>query len=179
MNMYPAAAEEVRFHMRSLTKLSTLALTLTLSAAATLFSSQLLSAQALGRKHIYSETANPAADVTAALAKAKAQHKRVLIDVGGDWCGDCQVIDIYFHQQPNEALLEHNFVVVHIYTDSDLGVNKAIAAKYGIPIGKGVPALSVLDANGKIIHSQQTGEFNDMRHMDSPSVTEFLSRWRP
>jgi thiol:disulfide interchange protein len=161
--------------MKSLTKLSTISLALTLA----LSHLPQAAAQALGRKHIYSETANPVADVNAALAKAKAEHKRVLIDVGGDWCGDCQVIDIYFHQQPNEGLLDKNYVVVHIYTDSDLGVNKAIAAKYGIPIGKGVPALSVLDASGKIIHSQQTGEFNDMRHMDSPSVTEFLSRWRP
>jgi thiol:disulfide interchange protein len=160
--------------MKHLTTFASIALALTLTAIPT-FRAQ---AQAPGRRHIYSETANPVSDVNAAVAKARAEHKRVLVDIGGDWCGDCQVLDIYFRQQPNEALLEKNFVVVHIYTDPELGVNKDAAAKYGVPTGKGVPALSVLDGNGKIIHSQQTGEFNDMRHMDSPSVTEFLNRWK-
>jgi len=63
-------------------------------------------------KHIYSDAASPKADIAAALAKAKKEHKRVILDFGGDWCGDCQVLDIYFHQAPNEELLEKNFVLV-------------------------------------------------------------------
>src|SRR5208283_5433645 len=47
-------------------------------------------------KHIYSETANPSGDIAAALAQSKREHKRVLLDFGGDWCGDCQVLDLYF-----------------------------------------------------------------------------------
>ncbi len=51
-------------------------------------------------QHIYSETANPAAEIAAGLAQAKREHKRVILDFGGDWCGDCQVLDLYFHQPP-------------------------------------------------------------------------------
>lgn len=128
-------------------------------------------------KHIYSETANPKADIAAALARASREHKRVLLDFGGDWCGDCQVLDIYFHQPANEALLEKNFVLVHVWI-GHFDRNIDIATKYGVPISKGVPALAVLSPEGKVIYSQGTGQFADMRHMESKSVTEFLEKWK-
>lgn len=135
-------------------------------------------AQGPTRKQIYSETADPKASIAAALAQAKKEHKRVILDFGGDWCGDCQVLDIYFHQGANRAILEKNFVLVHIFIREEMDNNIQLAARYGVPIAKGVPALSVLDANGTVLYSQKTGQFNDMRHMDPGSVQEFLNHWK-
>jgi thiol:disulfide interchange protein len=128
-------------------------------------------------KHLYSETADPTTDIATALKTAREQHKRVILDFGGDWCGDCQVLDIYFHQDPNLALLEKNFIVVHVWI-GHMDHNLDIAEKYGVPINKGVPALAVLSAKGTTLYSQKTGEFEDMRHMDASSVTEFLNHWK-
>jgi thiol:disulfide interchange protein len=128
-------------------------------------------------KHIYSETAKPTEDIAAALGRAKREHKRVILDFGGDWCGDCQVLDIYFHQAPNAELLEKNFVLVHVWI-GHMDTNIDVAAKYGVPINRGVPALAVLAANGSVLYSQATGQFADMRHMDPTSVTEFLNKWK-
>jgi thiol:disulfide interchange protein len=128
-------------------------------------------------KHIYSESADPQADIAAGLKKAAQEHKRVLLDFGGDWCGDCQVLDIYFHQPPNSELLQRNFVLVHVWI-GHMDRNLELAAKYGVPINKGVPALAVLDPDGKVIYAQGTGEFRDMRHMESNSVTDFLEKWK-
>ncbi len=128
-------------------------------------------------KHIYSDTASPKADIAVALAKAKKEHKRVILDFGGDWCGDCQVLDIYFHQAPNEELLEKNFVLVHVWI-GHMDANIDIAAKYGVPISRGVPALAVLSGDGKVLYSQATGQFANMRHMDTGSVSEFLTKWK-
>ncbi len=130
----------------------------------------------VGPKHIYSETADPKADIAAALKEAKSEHKRVIVDFGGDWCGDCQVLDIYFHQAPNAELLERNFVLVHVWI-GHIDTNLDVPAKYGVPIHKGVPALAVLDADGKAIYAQK-GEFEDMRHMEASSVTDFLEKWK-
>jgi thiol:disulfide interchange protein len=138
---------------------------------------QPVTAQVATGKHIYSETADPAVDISAALAQAKREHKRVLLDFGGDWCGDCQVLDIYFHQAPNADLLEKNFVVVHVWI-GHMDANLSVPEKYGVPIHKGVPALAVLDSTGKVLFAQKTGEFEDMRHMQSASVTEFLTKWK-
>ena len=101
----------------------------------------------------------------------------MILDFGGDWCGDCQVLDIYFHQAPNDALLEKNFVLVHVWIGHE-DANLDVAAKYGVPVTKGVPALAVLSANGKVLYAQATGQFRDMRHMEPGSVTEFLETWK-
>jgi thiol:disulfide interchange protein len=127
-------------------------------------------------KHLYSESADPNADIEAALSQAKAEHKRVLIDFGGDWCGDCQVLDIYFHQAPNTDLLEKNFVLVHVWI-GHIDKHLDVPERYGVQIHKGVPELAVLTPDGKVVYAQ-AGEFEDMRHMDPSSLTEFLNKWK-
>jgi thiol:disulfide interchange protein len=126
-------------------------------------------------KNLYSETANPTADIAAALARARREHKRVLLDFGGNWCGDCQLLDIYYHQSPNAELLAKNFILVHI----DIGhmdKNVDVAKKYNVPITKGVPALAVIDANGKLLYSEREKEFE---HTSPEAINAFLNRWKP
>ncbi len=129
-------------------------------------------------RHIYNENADAHAEIRDALATAAREHKRVILDFGGNWCGDCQVLDIYFRQQPNADLLSAGFILV----DIDIGHydhNIDIAEKYEVPLQRGVPALAVLDAHGRLLYSQKTGEFEKMRHMDPSSVTSFLNQWKP
>lgn len=129
------------------------------------------------KQHIYSETADPRADIAAALKQATREHKRVILDFGGDWCPDCQVLDIYLHQSPNSELLAKNFLLVHVFI-GQMDKNLELASKYGVPIERGVPALAVVDGNGKVLYSQNTGQFNNMRRMDVQSVTDFLTKWK-
>ena len=101
------------------------------------------------KKHLYSAEADPKADIAAALQQASLEHKRVILSFGGDWCGDCQVLDIYLHQSPNVDIFEKNFVLVHV----DIGhydKNLDIPEKYNVPLKKGVPALAVLDSDGSL-----------------------------
>ena len=128
-------------------------------------------------KHVYPDAASAHTDLAAALKQAKAEHKRIILDFGGDWCGDCQVLDIYLHQSPNNELVAKHFVVVHVNV-GHFDQNTDIAKTYNIPLNKGVPALAVLDEHGKLLYAQKTGEFEDMRNMSAKSVTEFLNRWK-
>src|SRR5271168_1334620 len=130
-----------------------------------------------GRAVIYPDGAQAEADITAALGKAAKEKKRVLLDFGGNWCGDCQVLEIYFHAPANHDLLESNFVLVPVNIGR-YDENLDIAAKYNVPVTRGVPALAVLDANGKLLFSQRSGEFESMRRMDPASVTAFLTQWK-
>jgi thioredoxin 1 len=126
---------------------------------------------------IYDVTADAHADIAQAIHTAAQEHKRIILDFGGNWCGDCQVLDIYFHQDPNAAIVDKNFIVVHI----DIGhmdKNVDVADKYEVPLKRGVPALAVLDSHGKLLYSQKNGEFEAMRRMDPASVTEFLNQWK-
>ena len=127
---------------------------------------------------IYPAPEQAQADLAAALKQAAAQHRRVIVDFGGNWCTDCHVLDSYMHDATNQPLVEANFVVVHVNIGR-IDRNQDIAERYGIPLGKGVPALAVLDERGKLLYSQTGGEFEDMRHMNAGALTQFLQRWKP
>lgn len=129
-------------------------------------------------RQIYPDPSQAKADIAAALKTASASHKRILLDFGGDWCGDCQVLDLYFHDAANRPILEANFVLVHVNI-GHMDANVEIAEKYGVPLHKGVPALAVLDEKGALLYSQKSGEFEDMRNMQSAAVTKFLMQWKP
>jgi thioredoxin 1 len=127
---------------------------------------------------LYPDPSLAKSQIQEALQRAKAQHKRVILDFGGNWCGDCKVLDIYFHDAANKALLEENFELV----DVNIGrydVNRDIAARYGIPLERGVPALVVLSSDGKVLLAQTHGEFETMRNLQSSDLTKFLNDWKP
>jgi len=128
-------------------------------------------------RDIYPAPEQAATDLAKALQSAAAGHRRVIVDFGGDWCTDCHVLDLYFHDAANNPILETYYILVHINVGR-MDRNLDIAERYQIPLKKGVPALAVLDSDGKLLYSQKTGEFEDMRRMQSGAVTEFLSRWR-
>jgi thiol:disulfide interchange protein len=130
-----------------------------------------------GRAHIYPSIDAAQTDIHTALVEARRTHKRVILDFGGDWCPDCQVLNIYFHQSPNTELMAKCFVLVDVNIGHE-DANLDLASKYGVPMPHGVPALVVLDGNGKVVYSQKN-EFSDMRHMEASSVTEFLNKWKP
>jgi thiol:disulfide interchange protein len=172
-----ASTREVLMTHLLRSSIAALALAAALAVAPVPVLAQAPASESVGRKHLYSETADPRADIAHALVEAKREHKRVLLDFGGDWCGDCQVLDIYFHQQPNWDLLTKHFILVHVFI-GQMDKNLDLAARYGVPIAKGVPALAVLDEHGNVLYSQKTGDFSSMRYMESGSVTAFLNRWK-
>ncbi len=125
--------------------------------------------------HIYPEISEAQTDVQTALVEARQTHKRIILDFGGDWCPDCQVLNIYFSQSPNRELLNKYFIRVNVNIGRE-DANLDIAHKYGVPV-QGVPALAVLDEHGKVLVSQNK-EFSDMRHMQSTDLTQFLNKWK-
>ena len=129
-------------------------------------------------RDIYPDAAQAKKDLAAALKTAAATHKRVLLDFGGNWCGDCQVLDYYFHDPKNAPLLDANFVLVHINI-GHMDENVDVARRYNVPLERGVPAMAVLSERGKLLYSQKSGEFEAMRRMESSAVTEFLVQWKP
>lgn len=131
--------------------------------------------QPIPHNHIYPAVESAQADIHAALAKARREHKRVILDFGGDWCPDCQVLNIYFHRSPNKELVDKYFVLVDVNI-GHMDQNLDIAHKYGVPV-KGVPALAVVDPSGKVVYAQSK-EFADMRNLDSQALTDFLNKWK-
>ena len=155
---------------------------LSLSAAAQLAShEQIMQPPAELKPGLYPANANARADIKAAVAKAAKEHKRVLLDFGADWCLDCHILDNTFHHNADvEPLLEKNYVVVHIdIAKTNPPKNNDLAIKYHVPLEKGVPALAVLDSNGKLLFSDHGGEFEAARRMKVQTIIDFLEKWKP
>ncbi len=49
-------------------------------------------------RQIYDEKADAHVEIRDALAKAKGEHKRVIVVFGANWCFDCHVLDDAFHK---------------------------------------------------------------------------------
>jgi thiol:disulfide interchange protein len=141
-----------------------------------LFAAALIPAHSAERD-IYPAPEQAKIDLAAALASAAATHKRIIVDFGGNWCTDCHVLDLYFHDTTNRPLLEANYILVHVNI-GQMDQNVDIAQRYQIPLRKGVPALAVLGEHGELLYSQKTGEFEAMRGMQSSAVTGFLVHWK-
>jgi thiol:disulfide interchange protein len=129
---------------------------------------------------LYPPVSRAQADIDAALKEARQEHKRVIVDFGGNWCPDCKVLDINLRKAENAALLQKDFVMVHVNVgDKGITDNFAVAEHLGVPLKKGVPALAVLDADGRVLYAQKNGEFESMRSMEPRAVNDFLVKWQP
>ena len=127
---------------------------------------------------LYPDVSRAAPDIQGALQEAAKTNRRVLVDFGGNWCGDCIVLDKHLQGSENAELLRKHYVMVHVNVgDKGITHNFDVAERYGIPLKKGVPALAVLDPDGRLVYSQKQGEFESMRKMDPASVGEFLRKW--
>lgn len=132
----------------------------------------------MGTADLYPATANAHEDIRQAILKASAEHKNVLLVFGGNWCIDCHLLDLYFHDPGNASLLAANYVLVNVNI-GEYDRNLDLIRKYGIPLSKGVPALVVLDGAGHVLYAQRNAEFENMRVQDASAVTVFLQKWKP
>jgi thioredoxin-related protein len=129
--------------------------------------------------NLYNTDADARVEIREAVAKAKSGHERVLLVFGGNWCYDCHVLDQAFHQADVAPIVEKNFQVVHVDIGTDGKKNHDLAAEYKVPLDKGVPAMAILDPDGKLLYSQVNGEFESARSMDPDDVLAFLTKWKP
>ncbi|HTZ46228.1 MAG TPA: thioredoxin family protein [Verrucomicrobiae bacterium] len=133
--------------------------------------------QPLENKEIYPQNVDAHKEIAEALQTAAASHKRVILVFGGNWCFDCHVLDEAFHSPDIAPTLNKSFIVVHV----DIGQmdkNLDIAKKYEVPVENGVPALAVLDADGKLVYSQKQHQFSAARSMAPEDILAFLNKWK-
>ena len=153
-------------------------LTLALAAAVAASGAVCFSQSVNKEKEIYNESADARAEIKEALVKATAEHKRVIVVFGANWCYDCHVLDAAFHRSDLAPILAANYEVVHV----DIGKgekNQDLMTKYEVPMKRGIPGLAVLDADGKLVYSQKNGEFENARALTPEDFLAFLNKWKP
>ena len=125
----------------------------------------------------FDPTRDPAKDVAAATSAAKAQGKRVIVDVGGEWCSWCHLLDRFIDDNADvRALRDTGYVWVKVNWSKE-NKNEAFLARW--PKIEGYPHLFVLDGDGKLLHSQETGSLELGKGYDKAKFIDFLRRWSP
>ena len=123
----------------------------------------------------YDETADAKADIEAVLAEASHSKLPVLVVFGANWCGDCKMLDAAFKTGAAAPLIAKNFHVVKINVGK-FDRNVDIAEFYGVPLKKGIPAVVVLSAQGKLLVATRGGELADARAMGDTGVYDFFAK---
>jgi len=162
--------------MHSVIKFATIA-ALAVVAVTSSFSIQ-TPAPAGGEANLYPANADARAEIKEAEERAAAEHKRVLLVFGANWCFDCRVLDRAFHR-PDFASAIAGYEIVHVDIGDDGKKNNDLAKQYDVPLGKGIPALAVLERDGKLVVSQKNGEFENARAMSPRAFLDFLNKWKP
>lgn len=120
---------------------------------------------------------NPAEDLKAAVVKAQKENKRIILDVGGEWCIWCRWMDEYFIKNPElTKLRDENFVWLKVNM-SEENENTEFLSVY--PKAEGYPHLYVLESDGTFLHSQGTAVLEEGKSYDLQKYTEFLKKWSP
>jgi len=106
---------------------------------------------------VWDRDADAAADISAALQRARDANKKVLITFGANWCKDSRALASFYSDPELSALLASEVELVWV----EVGMyhrNIDIGDRYGIDYDAGVPAIALLDSDGSLLFASTAGE---------------------
>ncbi|MBK0378049.1 thioredoxin family protein [Mucilaginibacter segetis] len=138
-----------------------------------------LAANAQEAPKLYHPEADAKADIAAAVKKASAEHKNVLLQIGGNWCIWCLRFNDLVTKDPDlSSYLAANYEVVHVNYSAE-NKNEKLLAELGYPQRFGFPVFVVLDGKGKLLHTQNSAYLEEGKGHSKGKVLEFFKNWSP
>ncbi|GIK23503.1 MAG: thioredoxin family protein [Ignavibacteriota bacterium] len=120
---------------------------------------------------------DPFEDLKITIEKAEQSDKRIILDVGGEWCIWCHRIDAFMQNTDEvKSLLEENYILLKVNFSKE-NKNEKFLSNY--PSIDGYPHFFVLEKDGTLLHSQNTGELEKDKDYSKEKFVEFLDKWKP
>jgi thioredoxin-related protein len=129
--------------------------------------------------NLYKPAEDAEKEISKAISTAKKEDKQVFIQVGGNWCIWCASFnDFVTTDKSIDSLVNANYIVYHMNFSKE-NYNTDLSAKYGYPQRFGFPVFLILDVNGKLIHTQNSGYLEKDKSYDRNVVIGFFKDWSP
>ena len=136
---------------------------------------------------VYDESINPDVQISEAISKAASNGKFVVAQLGGNWCKWCIRFAKFIENDSDiKKLVDDNFVFIHVNYNprnmddaSNQAATSAALKRLGNPVRFGYPVLVVLDEEGKVIHTQDSGFLESGEGYDKEKVVRFFETWSP
>ena len=156
-----------------------------------MFLSLMVMAVALGsyaqKAKVYDETVNPDAQIVEAVSKAQKEGKFVVAQLGGNWCKWCIRFARFVEgNQELKKYVDENFEFIHVNYNPrseegnvDKNATEKALRRLGNPVRFGYPVLVVLDGDGNVVHTQDSGLLESGEGYDREKVKRFFELWSP
>lgn len=129
---------------------------------------------------IFDPSIDAHAAVNAALARAAADDKLVLVVMGANWCHDSRALASYMMEAELAELLEAEYETVYIdvgLPQTGDGFNLDIAERFGVT-SEGTPNVLALDGAGTLLNSQEDAvSWRNSASRTSAQVLATLQGW--
>lgn len=125
---------------------------------------------------VYDPARNPAEDLKQAVTLAQNDNKRIMLELGGDWCIWCKHMDDFYkaHNELLQFRMDH-YVLVKVNV-SEENRNEEFLSQF--PQAAGYPHIYILESDGTFLHSQNTAELEDGADSYVLGVfMSFLKKW--
>ena len=123
----------------------------------------------------YDVSRDPAKDLQDTIALATKTNKRILLEVGGDWCVYCNIMDQTFDSHPKlRKVRDTNYVTLKVNYSKE-NPNEAFLSQY--PKIADYPHFFVLDSKGVLLHSQPTHPFEHGKKYNVGKIDAFLTKY--
>ncbi|MDQ2879506.1 MAG: thioredoxin family protein, partial [Pseudomonadota bacterium] len=123
----------------------------------------------------FGDPARAAADVAAALARAKANGHRIILVFGANWCHDSRALAGWFATPRFAAMLAPRYELVWI----DVGQkdkNLDLARHFGLDGIKGTPTVLVVDSDGHPVNLADAPSWHDASTRSEAAIYDYFAR---
>lgn len=117
----------------------------------------------------YDRRADAQADLGRAVDQARRENKRVLVVFGANWCPDCRKLSADMAEPALGMPIAERFVVTKVDV-GNFNRNGRIVNQMGNPVDLGIPAVVVLDGQGRQLGTATGPQLAAVRKAQDPAT---------